>query len=343
MKKIMKRITALLTCAAMLSSAAVLQANAWGLRKTGFDPQDACDDKGMLGFTGDYFVACGGNRNDVPGTEYDYDYDNTYNIDVYKPRRDCISFVLRPGLNTEEAEASARKIVQKYYPDAATKKLVRSDGCSERCTRTMHLFDLTENAGSAELADSLMRDLAAEGLICEYYTWGENARRFYGKLGFTRFDGQYACKYTLEDDDDLDAVEQFLTEHDLNCTIKAYPRENAIGSFYVILNGKRTFRELFDVAAALYEAFGYMMWFIQPQDMWDPYEYFQNSLALLGDVNLDCSVDVSDAVLTARYIAEDSEAALTECGLGNADTNEDGTVTLDDVTLLLQYLAKKIS
>ena len=75
MKKIMKRITALLTCAAMLSSAAALQANAWGLRKTGFDPQDACDDKGMLGFTGDYFVACGGNRNDVPGTEYDYDYD----------------------------------------------------------------------------------------------------------------------------------------------------------------------------------------------------------------------------------------------------------------------------
>lgn len=61
-----------------------------------------------------------------------------------------------------------------------------------------------------------------------------------------------------------------------------------------------------------------------------------------GDVNNDKSVDVSDAVLLARFCAEDPGASLTSNGLKAADTNCDGGITLDDVNAILKLIAKMI-
>ena len=69
----------------------------------------------------------------------------------------------------------------------------------------------------------------------------------------------------------------------------------------------------------------------------------QNALAAAGDVNLDCSIDVSDAVLIARFAAEDREAVITDQGRLNADVTQDGSVDTNDTAMILQYIAKKIS
>ncbi len=61
-----------------------------------------------------------------------------------------------------------------------------------------------------------------------------------------------------------------------------------------------------------------------------------------GDVNLDGDVDVSDAVLLARFLAEDSEAVIYTDGLANADVNASGQPDSGDTLMILQFLAKLI-
>ncbi|MBR3044193.1 MAG: leucine-rich repeat protein [Oscillospiraceae bacterium] len=58
-----------------------------------------------------------------------------------------------------------------------------------------------------------------------------------------------------------------------------------------------------------------------------------------GDVNGDNFVDVSDAVLLARLIAQDSSAKISSLGKLNADVNGDNNLTLDDTILILKYCA----
>ena len=57
-----------------------------------------------------------------------------------------------------------------------------------------------------------------------------------------------------------------------------------------------------------------------------------------GDVNLDGEVDIKDAVLISRIVAEDAEVASLVPGVQNADINEDGTVTYDDVMVIINKL-----
>lgn len=64
-----------------------------------------------------------------------------------------------------------------------------------------------------------------------------------------------------------------------------------------------------------------------------------NQPAKLGDVDCSGVVDVSDAVLLARYALADPDAAVSEDGLRNADVNRSGTLDTDDVIMIVQYLA----
>lgn len=59
----------------------------------------------------------------------------------------------------------------------------------------------------------------------------------------------------------------------------------------------------------------------------------------LGDVDVNASVNVADAVLLARYNAEDTEIRVTRQGARNADINEDHYVDSLDNAMLLQVLA----
>lgn len=59
-----------------------------------------------------------------------------------------------------------------------------------------------------------------------------------------------------------------------------------------------------------------------------------------GDCNCDRLVDVSDAVLLARFIAEDASAHLTTQGRRNADCNADNQITSDDTVQILRNIVK---
>lgn len=64
---------------------------------------------------------------------------------------------------------------------------------------------------------------------------------------------------------------------------------------------------------------------------------------MIGDVNCDEKVDVSDAVLLARFIAEDAEANITAQGKINAECDGNEGLTGDDAIAILKYIAKLIS
>ena len=59
-----------------------------------------------------------------------------------------------------------------------------------------------------------------------------------------------------------------------------------------------------------------------------------------GDTNCDGSADIADAVLMLRYCVEDRSAVITDQGMRNADCDLDGTLTSDDISLLLRVIAR---
>ena len=61
---------------------------------------------------------------------------------------------------------------------------------------------------------------------------------------------------------------------------------------------------------------------------------------IMGDVNTDAVVDISDVILLSRYAAEDKNVTVTKQGLANADLDEDGKFTSGDVTKILRIIAK---
>ena len=61
--------------------------------------------------------------------------------------------------------------------------------------------------------------------------------------------------------------------------------------------------------------------------------------SISGDVNGDGSLTVSDAILLARIIAEDTTVSVTEKGMKHADMNGSGAPDQEDLTLILKQIA----
>ena len=59
----------------------------------------------------------------------------------------------------------------------------------------------------------------------------------------------------------------------------------------------------------------------------------------LGDVDCNGDINVADAVMLARFNAEDKEITVSAQGKANADVNADGNTDTDDLTAILEYLA----
>lgn len=85
---------------------------------------------------------------------------------------------------------------------------------------------------------------------------------------------------------------------------------------------------------------GVHVWGTEPGDAPNPTP--GTSTVKYGDVNCDGNVDVSDAVLLSRVVASDITAKMTDQGTLNADCKYDGTLNGEDVTMILQYIARII-
>lgn len=66
-------------------------------------------------------------------------------------------------------------------------------------------------------------------------------------------------------------------------------------------------------------------------------------VSLIGDADCSGEVDISDAVLVARYNVEDKEAAISDVGLLNADVNKSGKPDSDDVMMIVKAVAHLIT
>lgn len=64
---------------------------------------------------------------------------------------------------------------------------------------------------------------------------------------------------------------------------------------------------------------------------------------LSGDTDCSGAVDISDAVLLARFLVSDRGARVTDNGIRNADCNQNGKPDADDLTMILQAIARMIT
>ena len=221
-----------------------------------------------------------------------------------------------------------------------------------------------KTAGVPEIADGILHDLAKAGLISEFYTWGQTAN--YQQVQLHSRDAiptAYIPEYQNRKSDIpkvWTAIEAWVKEYHPECEFVCITLEDSelakkIGyynekkqqpyfgndefMYAVIPPDGTTFPEHFAIAAELYEQFGIEAEWLCPESASTPLTG-QNALAIAGDINIDCSIDVADAVLLARFCAEDAAANITQTGIGNADYDGDGNVTILDVTAILRIIAK---
>lgn len=355
MKKQMK-FTAMLAVAGMMCAAMPIQpasAQIWTLvgseTETAFQDMIQLDDKGMLNFSGSdasyqvYMQYCTDfydtEVND-PGTgetSIERVYFDNCRVYTVNPIKNILFFVLRKDI--PDAEEQMLEILDQYYPEISETFAQREPNEYASLTSTgpnqYKLYDLTDNAGSAERSDKIMHDLAEAGLISEFYTWGQSAycHQYFGWLSYG------------EDGFDKEKVENYLKDHAPNCTVSehireaAFPETNLTWKDYELVPSEdMSFTEQFELVADIYEATGIRPAFWSCGDVLQTFG--QNALAIAGDVSLDGSVDVADAVLLARFCAEDAAVTITETGQKNADANADGSITIEDVTAILRIVAK---
>ena len=285
------------------------------------------------------------------------------------------SFVLRDGLDEAEATQKIFEILEQYYP-GITEKAKQTVGSANSYVLSgtfqsgkYTLYDNSENAGNEQIADAVKRDLAKAGLISAFYTWGETAH--YQEVNPERYLTAYIPAqyddYNKQNPDaiiteiDWDAVLAWATEHHPECECRyVMPDETEVLKKLLILHDhdgqpwrpypdapvlaiippeNTSFEEHFAIAAELYEQFGIRIPCGIPEGN-SGSMIGQNALAVAGDINIDCSIDIADAVLLARFCVEDAAANITQTGLGNADFDGDGMLTILDVTAILRKIAK---
>lgn len=290
-------------------------------------------------------------------------------IYVLNPRKEKLRIVLRNDLDETEAKQKAVAILRKYYPEM----LVGADSTGFPASfypvseYTYELHDRSETVGSEEISAAIMKELAEAGLISEFYTWGQIAD--YQEVWYTYPTAYYPITHkwnstytALEDVTyDWNAVEAWVNENYPECEFVCVTAEDPetakiIGQYdsaqdrvfyaddiermYAVIPPDGTsFAAHFAIAADLYEQFGLAAHWLCPESMTAPM-IGQNALAVEGDANLDCSVDISDAILTARLATEDSTVMVSSQGKVNADCDGVSGITAADAARILKYIAK---
>lgn len=295
-----------------------------------------------------------------------YEGDRLY---VVMPRSNILRMVFRSDLDETEAKQKAVTILRKYYPEMLVD--AKSTGFPaffyHSAPYTYELCDRSDTAGSEEVSAAIMKAMAQAGLITEFYTWGQTAQ--YQQVWITYPTAYYPTSqkwnssYTALEDVTYDwtSIEAWVHEHHPECEFicvtpddietakligqydpalnKVFFKNNIEQMYAIVPPDGTAFSDHFAIAAELYEQYGLAAEWECPEST-NEQMIGQNALAIAGDVTLDCAVDVSDAVLLARFCTEDSTAVITDQGKQNADVNKDGNINLEDVTAILRKIAR---
>jgi len=388
MKKQTKRLCSMLTAAVLLAAeSTTMSATAlycWGTAPgEAFENMQVLDDKGMLqwvpkgqgfGANRPYQVVVNHYSNDVKVTWTDADTGEVFeeirhnegdSLYVVMPRVQALEFRLREGVDEEIAEGEVFAVLQKYYPNIQNVIGVSHKTWSDEPIDEVYfdkwldgyrVVDLSETQGSEEIAKGIMRDLAAAGLISDFYSWGQTAD--YQEVWHGYLTSYYPTYVEWEGEDyvtkeyDWAAVEAYLAtaypEYEL-VYVTAEDEEiwgelgwidwGTTPMYLVIPDEELTFAEHFALAADLYEQVGILHSFTCPESTNTAGLFGINTLAGIGDVDQDGAVKISDAIMLARYTAEDTTIAVTDAGVAVADVNFDGKINAADSTALLRKLA----
>ena len=118
---------------------------------------------------------------------------------------------------------------------------------------------------------------------------------------------------------------------------------NTVYNFYDLLTEEFLAENLLYLSQGVTDETGALeLWYRPTQDNTHSHKIVKCNTRRWGDINLDDSVDVADAVLLSRYSVEDSEAVIYTEGKVNADVNHDDYITTDDCIMILQYIARII-
>ena len=122
-------------------------------------------------------------------------------------------------------------------------------------------------------------------------------------------------------------------------------RPNTVYNFYDLLGEEFTAENLLYLSQGVSDNDGNLtVWYRPKSDDTDAKKYVRCAPSKIkGDMNCDFVVDISDAVLCARFCAEDAEAIISLQGIRNADVDHDGNADSDDTILILKFIARLIT
>lgn len=200
-----------------------------------------------------------------------------------------------------------------------------------------------------EDVQSIFNALTKDGLISAFFRPGDVAAVSHHGLASREalyYDEAMITSYGHNSGQVLQTMQNWLAENRPGYTAELVSdtARSGDGTAYIKVTPKEKISdaEMFALAADLYEATGAKPDFSVMLPNVPEYAVRNNRFATRGDMNSDGRLDVSDAVMTARYLAEDKELIVYDNGLRNADVNGSGNVDTDDLTMILRAIAKQI-
>ncbi len=209
--------------------------------------------------------------------------------------------------------------------------------------RLILISDLSGNAISQEKAQQIRSRLLDEGLIWSFYQPGEVASVTF--ISHYKEGALYYYNSPAKKGESLEKIKAFLAANHPDCSaaVTDGSEVDRMDTSYIKVTAAEGTGDagLFALAAEIYEATGLNPLMNVPIPVKPDYAVRFDSLSVKGDMNLDSQTDVADAVMTARYLAEDKEVKIMDKGMENADVTHDRQVTTDDLALLIKAIAKQ--
>ncbi|MBR2086142.1 MAG: dockerin type I repeat-containing protein, partial [Oscillospiraceae bacterium] len=240
-------------------------------------------------------------------------------------------------------------IIDKYYPGVKTAwnpdypSIRIDDGINvvaEPSRRGYAIYDERDLSEKTEIANALMHDLAANGLITEFYGWGQTAS--YSKPIATPAILYYPNCYESNDElylTDLDKVKNYLKENHAECEVVMEESDSSKEpdlkkpAYHITVPETMTARDEFMLAIELYQNLGISARFFEFNSASGSL-VGHNAMERPGDTNLDCEVDILDVIAANKHIL--GVGTLDKTGLKNADMDGNGTADSADSLAILK-------
>ena len=270
------------------------------------------------------------------------------------PYLNQFSFIIQNNVERQTAKDQVSEILLKYYPeynnqitDVSAEEAFKID-CVETNEKLVYTIYDNSTEQIAEKSNNIFSELRAQGLISDFYDCGQIGTFSHVSYGYlTAYPPEIFTADGLNTPFDEKKVLQYLNDNKIDCNVKFVERTDEFwggsgfsDAYCIIPNEPLTFQQHFDLMCQLYKELDLSPLVLIPATTTNNIIYGNNLLATKGDINLDGSINVSDAVLTARIIAEDATLNLTSTGMNNADVDGDGLLTIHDTATLLRRLAK---